>query len=290
MDSGAFSAKTQGIKLSLDTYIAFIKQYSAFISVYANLDVIGDPDATWKNQQLMEKAGLHPLPCYHLGESYKWLQHYCDQYDYVAIGGMVGNKNLGPFLDHIFHDFICDSSGFPRVKTHSFGLTSNRLVIRYPWYSVDAITGKLKGFNGLIYVPQTKPNGDWDYLKRPYEIGVSWRQPDATSDPMHFDNMSPLLRAHVERYLKQEKIPIGHSKVKHVDIDYKPNPKCENWCGPKQADGKRLLEVRTEDGVRNSTPLRDRLNIRFSHHLQEALPPWPWAFKADGERQEGLGL
>ena len=47
----------------------------------------------------------------------------------------VSTKDLLPWLDRIFSTYICDDKGFPKVKTHGFGLTTS-LMIRYPWYSV----------------------------------------------------------------------------------------------------------------------------------------------------------
>jgi len=60
LDSGAFSAYTQKAVIKLDDYIAFIKKYAKYITVYANLDVIGDAEATLKNQKLMERQGSSP--------------------------------------------------------------------------------------------------------------------------------------------------------------------------------------------------------------------------------------
>ena len=103
--------------------------------------MIGSPEGTWKNQMIMEKAGLKPLPCYHFGEDTKWLQRYIDKgYDYIALGGMVGRPRpaLLQWLDTIWSDYLTDSKGMPIVKIHGFGMTSLRLMLRYPWYSVDS--------------------------------------------------------------------------------------------------------------------------------------------------------
>ena len=53
LDSGAFSAETQGAKIDIQEYIDFIKEHQDVIEVYANLDVIGDPVSTWKNQKII---------------------------------------------------------------------------------------------------------------------------------------------------------------------------------------------------------------------------------------------
>ena len=89
IDSGAYSASTQNVEINIKEYIKFIKKYEKYIDVYANLDVIGDPEATYKNQKIMEKAGLKPLPCFHYGEDWSWLEKYIKEYSYIALGGMV---------------------------------------------------------------------------------------------------------------------------------------------------------------------------------------------------------
>jgi hypothetical protein len=78
LDSGAFSAMSQGVHIDIVDYIAFVKQNKSKLKVYANLDVIGNAEATLKNQEIMEKAGLSPLPCFHYGEDKKYLQMYCE--------------------------------------------------------------------------------------------------------------------------------------------------------------------------------------------------------------------
>ena len=51
LDSGAYSAWSKGVTIDIDEYISFIKKNIKYITVYANLDVIGDPEATYRNQK-----------------------------------------------------------------------------------------------------------------------------------------------------------------------------------------------------------------------------------------------
>lgn len=97
LDSGAYSASTQGASISVDDYAAYAHRYSALFSVVANLDVIGDPEATARNQQALEDLGLNPLPVFHVGEPWIVLERLCERYDYIGLGGMVpysGNKGV----------------------------------------------------------------------------------------------------------------------------------------------------------------------------------------------------
>ena len=71
LDSGAFTAHSQGKKIDIDKYIEFINRNKNFIKLYANLDVIGNWKETIKNQKYMEKKGLNPIPTFHMGENIK---------------------------------------------------------------------------------------------------------------------------------------------------------------------------------------------------------------------------
>ena len=54
IDSGGFSAKTQGAEIDLSAYVAFLKRYAHRITVYANLDVIGDATSKVSNMDPTE--------------------------------------------------------------------------------------------------------------------------------------------------------------------------------------------------------------------------------------------
>ena len=84
LDSGAYSALTKGAKIDIQDYIKFIKENLSVLDLYANLDVIYNAEATLANQQIMEKEGLSPIPCYHAGEDFSYLQYYIKNYDYIS--------------------------------------------------------------------------------------------------------------------------------------------------------------------------------------------------------------
>ncbi len=146
LDSGAFSAHTLGVVLSVANYCDYIQRNRDILRVEDGalmasvLDGIGDPLQTYRNQLEMEARGVRPLPCFHKGEEERWLEWYMQNYDYITIGGMVGSsaKQLEVWLDRLWGKFLCDGSGRPRLKVHGFGLTKRALIGRYPWYSVDS--------------------------------------------------------------------------------------------------------------------------------------------------------
>lgn len=142
LDSGAFSAFTLGVNISVSEYCEYIKRNTDIIRVEDNvvmasvLDGIGDPLQTWRNQLEMELRGAKPLPCFHAGEDERYLEWYVRKYEYITLGGMVGSstKQLCIWLDRMWDRYLTDGSGNPRLKVHGFGITSIPIMERYPWY------------------------------------------------------------------------------------------------------------------------------------------------------------
>jgi len=147
LDSGAFSAWTRKIKIDIDEYAAFVKKYLPHLAVYANLDVIGDAKATEKNQLYLEKLGLKPLATFHIGSPYSELVKMVKKYDYLALGGLVGV----PQVRRIKHIDKCFRIIRLKAKVHGFGIGDFKLMLRYPFYSVDNTNWIMGGRTGAVY-------------------------------------------------------------------------------------------------------------------------------------------
>jgi len=136
LDCGAWSAFTQGASLDLDQYVAFIKRYGHLFRVYSNLDDMNDPAKTLLNQTRMEDAGLTPLPVFHTGEPWSYLEGYLDKYNYVALGKIIpytsNHKVIFPWV------IKCFQMAQGRAVFHGFGVTNWDLLKAFPWYSVDS--------------------------------------------------------------------------------------------------------------------------------------------------------
>jgi hypothetical protein len=165
LDSGAFSAWTLGVTLSVEEYCDYIKRNTDIIRVEDGnvmasvLDGIGDPLQTWRNQLEMEARGVRPLPCFHAGEDERYLEHYVANYDYITLGGMVGSstKQLAVWLDRVWDRYLTDGSGRARCKVHGFGITSIPLMESYPWYSCDSSSWIQSAAFGSIIMPHHGP-------------------------------------------------------------------------------------------------------------------------------------
>ncbi|MFF4900473.1 hypothetical protein [Streptomyces sp. NPDC001068] len=134
-DSGAHSARTLGLTLTVQDYAAWCHRWDNQLTLYANLDVIGAPEATWRNQKELEARGLHPIPVFHTGEPWHFLERYLDQgHTYIALGKLLGNPltDVLAWLDTAFR--IAEG----RAVFHGFGMTVWDVLRRLPFYSVDS--------------------------------------------------------------------------------------------------------------------------------------------------------
>jgi hypothetical protein len=220
LDSGAFSAWKRGIEINLSEYIAYIKKHEHLLESYVCLDVIpGKPgqvpkpseveaaaQASYKNQQAMKKAGLTPIPVFHYGESFKWLERYLEDGEpYIGLGGM-GNPSTQQqiqWLDQVFTR-ITDKDGWPIVKTHGFGVASFDLLKMYPWTTCDATSWALTAAYGSIYVPVFKGD-EPDYSQPPAKFTVSLAERKGAETPSdHYTRFGPIVKKRVEKFLREE--------------------------------------------------------------------------------------
>ena len=161
LDLGAFSAWTLGVSIDLPTYCDYIIRNEDIIRkedgvlMASVLDGIGDALLTYQNQLQMESLGAKPLPCFHVGEDERYLEHYIKNYEYITLGGMVRvpAKQLMIWLDRMWDKYLTDGSGKPRLKVHGFGITAIPIMERYPWWSVDSSTWVQFASFGSIITP-----------------------------------------------------------------------------------------------------------------------------------------
>ena len=175
IDSGAYSAWTKGKVINVDEYIDFLNTHDERIHIFAQVDIIPGvrhqipsteqvEDAagrTWKNYLYMREKLKSPDKClytFHVGEPIKYLKQALEWRDkkgnhipYIALGGMVGRPTTvrDNFISTVL-DTISASSN-PTVKVHAFGMTSRRLLYKYPELTSADSTKWLKyAANGLI--------------------------------------------------------------------------------------------------------------------------------------------
>jgi len=270
LDSGAYSAFTKKVEIKIDEYIEFIKKNSEYVRWYSNLDVIGDPDESIKNQKYMESKGLKPLPCYHYGEPPEYLLNYLSKgYDYICIGGMVPvpTVSLITWLDLLWNTYLVDKNGMPKVKVHGFGMTSLEIIFRYPWYSVDSTSWVLTSRFGSVFVPVRVKRGKYSYKETALKVCVSSKSPSKRDEGKHILTFSPMERDLILEYFDYKGFKLGKSKY-----------------------GKDGTEVIIEQGLSNDYKQRDELNIIYFLDLEKSLPKWPWPLNPSDRAKRGFDI
>jgi len=149
IDSGAFTAWSTGKTIRPQDYAAwaldFDKRWRHKMASleFMNLDVIGDQDATWVNQGILEGLGMKPLPIVTFGVSLNHLDRALENYDYIALGGLVpytrDKAKLKSWLDACFSRVMAyrKKTGILR-RIHLLGVTTDWVLKRYPCFSSDS--------------------------------------------------------------------------------------------------------------------------------------------------------
>lgn len=200
LDSGAFSAHTLKVLITVPQYVDYIHRNTDIIRVEDGiamasvLDGIGDAHLTYQNQLWMEHLGFRPLPCFHSGEDERYLEHYVKNYEYITLGGMVGgsSKQLSVWLDRIWDRYLVDGSGKPRLKVHGFGITAIPLMERYPWHSCDSSSWIQSAAFGSIVTPAFGP------------LSVSEKSPARHDAGQHATTLTPVEQDVVFKMLEDQ--------------------------------------------------------------------------------------
>lgn len=143
LDSGAFTAWRQGSVIELDDYCRFIEGLEEPPWRYFTLDVVGDPEGTWKNYETMLKRGFKPVPIFTRGDDPAMIDRYYETSDLVAIGGLVGTPRNRGFVKGIM-TVVGDR------KVHWLGFTVFDFLRIYRPYSADSSTWSMSIRFGVL--------------------------------------------------------------------------------------------------------------------------------------------
>jgi hypothetical protein len=163
MDSGAFSAATTRKVIDINEYIDCClkrKEEDPSLKEVFSLDVIGDHEASLKNWQKMEDAGVRAIPTFHYGTDINAIKDM-PKTEKIALGGMVGQNKK----EKIKFAEQCFARTWPK-KIHGFGVTSEAILSRVPFHSVDASSwsyspgrfGRWRSMPGFVSERSTSKN------------------------------------------------------------------------------------------------------------------------------------
>ncbi|MEI6439047.1 MAG: hypothetical protein WCO83_02470 [Alphaproteobacteria bacterium] len=134
LDCGAFTAWAGGKPIALDDYCRFIETLPITPWRYFALDVIGDPEATRVNYEIMLDRGFKPVPILTPGESLDVMDSYWETSEVVGIGGLTG---MGPKKHGYVRALVRHAAG---RKLHLLGYTSPKWLMHHRPYMCDAST------------------------------------------------------------------------------------------------------------------------------------------------------
>lgn len=176
IDSGAFSAHTKGAEVNVDDYINYVNSLDNKVTIFAQVDKIPGtfgkartiqeieeaPAISWENYLYMRERLVSPdkcLPVFHQGEDFKWLDNMLEakfngkHIPYIGISPSndLTVKRKETFIQECFKHI--KNSSNPDVKTHAFGMTSLKVLERYPFYSADSTTWLIVAAMGSVMTP-----------------------------------------------------------------------------------------------------------------------------------------
>ena len=189
LNSGAYVVQSQGKSIDLREYTKFIRDNQTWIEYAAALDVIGDPETSYDNLRRMEDdlGTRMVLPTFHVDEDEKWLERYLtDGHTHICLGGMVRCPipKLSVWLSRLWPRYL----DRPDLKVHGFGLTAPRVLLAFPWYSVDSTTWATAAKHGTIIMNL----GRQSYARVSLASrSAAQRDPLSLKSLTHFDLLKP---------------------------------------------------------------------------------------------------
>jgi hypothetical protein len=143
VDSGAFSADTQGHSITVREYADWLTAHATptlahHISTPITLDVLRDAKRSLQNWHALRELGHDTMPVVHLGDNPKTIDPYVEAgADYIGLGAMVG-RAADRKIRWAAHVFAHARKHHPHVRFHGLGIGGQKLVEALPWYTVDS--------------------------------------------------------------------------------------------------------------------------------------------------------
>lgn len=157
LDSGAFTfmQNTHKGRIDWDTYV---KEYGAFINKYDiqlffELDIdslVGLKEVERLRFLLESVTGKKPIPVWHKGRGKDYFIKMCENYPYVAVGGIVAKEIPVETYKTAFPWFI-KTAHQHGAKIHGLGFTQTSELHKYHFDSVDSTAWLYGNRGGYLY-------------------------------------------------------------------------------------------------------------------------------------------
>jgi len=138
LDSGAFTSYKRGRVITVDEYCQFLEKHQELFSTRFQLDVIGDPEKTRENFELLCKRGFEVSPVWTRGASEADLQYYTSFGRVVGFGGL---SSAGITADAAYVVYAASLAKKYGTRVHIFGARQVEKLVRFTKpYSCDVST------------------------------------------------------------------------------------------------------------------------------------------------------
>lgn len=138
-DSGAYSARTQGIEITNAVLTAWAQTWYHRLAWVAAMDVSGDIPTTRANWQTLCDKGLPAVSTLHLGGDPAEMDWYVEQgVDFLGLGGIAGvSSGSAAIFRWLVQVFKYARANHPQMRFHGWGITKPDW-LRLPFWSVDS--------------------------------------------------------------------------------------------------------------------------------------------------------
>lgn len=178
LDSGAFTFMSGSHKGGIN-WDEYVEEYAAFINrwdvkLFFELDidsVVGLPETERLREKLEALTGKKPIPVWHRNRGKEYFIKMCEDYPYVALGGIVTKEIDRKKYETAFPWFI-KTAHEHKCKIHGLGYTTVANLKKYHFDSVDSTSWLYGNRGGGISTSSILAQGYWS----------NWAKRDAVSN------------------------------------------------------------------------------------------------------------
>lgn len=157
LDSGAFTFMSGSHKGAIN-WDEYVEEYAAFINrhkveLFFELDidsVVGLKEVERLREKLEALTGKKPIPVWHKNRGKEYFIRMCEEYPYVAIGGIVTKEIPRKIYEKAFPWFI-KTAHEHKCKIHGLGYTTVANLKKYHFDSVDSTAWLYGNRGGYLY-------------------------------------------------------------------------------------------------------------------------------------------
>ena len=156
LDSGAFTFMSNSKVTAVwdeyvEEYASFINRYDIKLFFELDIDsVVGIKEVERLRMKLERMTNKQSIPVFHLSRGKDYFIRMCEQYPYVAFGGIITDGVKTATLEKYFPWFIATAHK-NKAKIHGLGYTSIAGLYKYHFDSVDSTAWLYGNRGGFAY-------------------------------------------------------------------------------------------------------------------------------------------